>query len=96
MRFPYVQELVLVNTHPELSAKYEILAQEDSTTEIATYEGLPSLGAIPPNCHHPVKIQLTSDKLGSFRLPMHVSIRGSVEPPLQVKFRHISMLMCCR
>ena len=84
VRYPYVREIVLVNPHPELSAKYEILAQEETALDIAALEGLPPIGAIPPNSQHPIKIQLTSDKLGSFRIPLHVAIRGSIEPPLQV------------
>ena len=83
VRFPYTQDLVLVNEDPELSAKYEIIAQDPSTFQIASYEAIPPVGSVPPNSETKVKIRTIGEKLGNFRLPLMLQISGSVEPPLQ-------------
>lgn len=38
---------------------------------------------VPPGGRAEVKLWLTCEKIGSFRLPVTVEIKGSVEPPLQ-------------
>uniref|UniRef100_A0A7S2QVW6 MSP domain-containing protein n=2 Tax=Triparma pacifica TaxID=91992 RepID=A0A7S2QVW6_9STRA len=83
IRFPYTRDLVLVNEDPELSAKYEIISQDPSTFQIATYEAIPPIGSVPPNSETKVKIKTIGEKLGNFRLPLMLQISGSVEPPLQ-------------
>ena len=83
IRFPYTEELILVNDDPELSAKYEVIAQDPSTFMIASYEAIPPIGSVPPNSETRVKIRVIGEKLGNFRLPLMLSIAGSVEPPLQ-------------
>ena len=49
IRFPYTRDLVLVNEDPELSAKYEIISQDPSTFQIASYEAIPPIGSVPPS-----------------------------------------------
>jgi len=83
IRFPYTQELTLVNTDPVLSAKYEVISQDPSTLSIASYEAIPPVGSVPPNTTTKVAIKVIGEKLGNFRLPVMLSIAGSVEPPLQ-------------
>ena len=83
IRFPYTRDLVLVNEDPELSAKYEIISQDPSTFQIASYEAIPPIGSVPPNSETKVKIKTIGEKLGNFRLPLMLQISGSVEPPLQ-------------
>ncbi|GMH58813.1 hypothetical protein TrST_g5240 [Triparma strigata] len=83
IRFPYTEELILVNDDPDLSAKYEVIAQDPATTAIASYETIPPVGSVPPNSETKVKIRAIGEKLGNFRLPLMLSIAGSVEPPLQ-------------
>jgi hypothetical protein len=90
VRYPYDRELTIVNTHPELPAKYEILPQEEGFMELATFQGMPPIGPVPPGSEIKVTVRLISDKLGSFRMPMHLATRGSVEPPMQVNILALS------
>ena len=60
-----------------------MIAQDPSTLSIASYEAIPPVGSVPPNGSTKVKIKVIGEKLGQFRLPVMVSIAGSVEPPLQ-------------
>ena len=83
IRFPYTEELTLVNTDTQLSAKYEVISQDPSTLSIASYEAIPPVGSVPPSGSTKVKIKVVGEKLGQFRLPVMLSIAGSVEPPLQ-------------
>ena len=83
IRFPYTQELILVNNDPHLSASYEVISQDPGTTMIAAYEAIPPVGSVPPNSETAIKIRTVGEKLGQFRLPIMISIAGSIEPPLQ-------------
>lgn len=49
-----------------------LLLQEELSLEYATFEGLPPVGAVPPNSEHRVKVRLTTERLGSFRIPLQV------------------------
>lgn len=51
------------------------MKQEELSLEYATFEGLPPVGAVPPNSEHRVKVRLTTERLGSFRIPLQVSNR---------------------
>lgn len=84
LRFPYDRELVFINNDKELSANYQIIPQDESTMEMATFEVLPPMGPIPPDCELKVKVRLVAEKLGSFRIPLFLQIKGSSKPPMQV------------
>ncbi|KAH8054149.1 hypothetical protein JL720_14520 [Aureococcus anophagefferens] len=79
---PYERELVLVNGHDQLSARYAVAAQEPQTTVVGEYACEPGAGVIPPGGIVRVTVTVRCHKLGNFRLPLTTSIAGSAQPPL--------------
>ncbi|EGB10058.1 hypothetical protein AURANDRAFT_62593 [Aureococcus anophagefferens] len=82
LRYPYERELVLVNGHDQLSARYAVAAQEPQTTVVGEYACEPGAGVIPPGGIVRVTVTVRCHKLGNFRLPLTTSIAGSAQPPL--------------
>jgi len=82
-RFPYELSLSLVNTSNELCAKFAVVPQEQSTKAVAEFYAEPSEGSIPAGEEGTVTIRLVCVKLGQFRLPLSVTVAGSVLPPMQ-------------
>jgi hypothetical protein len=83
IRYPYTKDLILVNSDPHLSATYTVIPQDPSTTVIASYEAIPPTGCVPPASETAIQIKTYGEKLGQYRLPVMISVAGSVEPPLQ-------------
>jgi hypothetical protein len=81
MRYPYQQTMTLVN-ESDLQAKYEVVAQDEHSQAVASYEADAFRGAIPAFSQHEITLTMVCEKLGNIRLPVHVRIAGSSEPPL--------------
>ena len=82
VRYPYDQELTLVNASPDLRGKFQVVAQEDATKVVAEFVAEPPSGEIPAGGVTKVRIRLVCMKLGQFRLPVFATVAGSVLPPL--------------
>jgi hydrocephalus-inducing protein len=82
IRFPYELELVLANTSAELKARFAVVPQEPATKGVAEFVAEPSEGTIQGGQEGVVRIRLVSVRLGQFRLPLQVTIAGSVLPPI--------------
>eukprot|EP00935_MAST-01C_sp_MAST-1C-sp1_P000586 g586.t1 len=81
MRYPYQQTMTLVN-ESDLQAKYEVVAQDEHSQAVASYEADSFKGAIAPYSQHEVTLTMVCEKLGNIRLPVHIRIAGSDKPPL--------------
>ena len=53
------------------------------STNIATYEAIPSVGFVERNGSVKIIIRMTPGKLGTFKIPVLIAIAGSVDPPIQ-------------
>eukprot|EP01034_Spumella_vulgaris_P022205 gene22205-28319_t len=83
IRYPYERELRLTNLSSEVHTKFEILPQPKQTRSVATYETDPQVAVIEPSGTVVVKIRLVAQKLGPFKVPMILTVAGSLEPPIQ-------------
>jgi len=83
LRYPYTADFVLINMSTVVRTKYEMLPQQPHTTSIATFEADPPVGFIDPGESVVVKVRLVVDKLGQAKVPIAVTVAGSLEPPLQ-------------
>ena len=83
IRYPYERELKLTNMSKDVHTKFEIAPQAKQTKSLASFETEPSVAIIEPGDSMKVKVRLVAQKLGSFKLPMMISVVGSQEPPMQ-------------
>jgi hydrocephalus-inducing protein len=83
LRYPYITDFVLMNSSQVVRTKFEILPQQAHTTSIATFEADPSVGFIEPGESFVVKVKILIDKLGQSKVPIALTIAGSLEPPIQ-------------
>ena len=83
LRYPYVQEFVLFNASNTVRTKYEILPQAEYSKVVAEYEPDPAIGFIEPGESTTVKIRVIAEKLGQGRVPISLTVAGSLEPPVQ-------------
>jgi hypothetical protein len=88
IRSPYEKELTLISLSTTVHTKFEILPQMEYTKTIAVFEPMPAISFVEPGGTMKVLIRMTPVKLGQFKIPVMVSIGGSVDPPLQ------SLLSC--
>jgi hypothetical protein len=71
------------STSDTAHTKFEILPLIEYTKDIATFEAFPPVSFVEPGGAMKITIRLTPLKLGQFKIPLIVSIAGSVDPPLQ-------------
>ena len=83
LRYPYEEELILYNMSDIVHTKFEFLPQMPYTKSIATYEMEPSSGVIEPGDSMRIKIRLVTLKLGQIKIPIMLTVAGSVESPIQ-------------
>jgi hypothetical protein len=83
LKYPYVQEFLLINASQTIRTKFEIQPQLDYTKSTAGYEADPAIGFIEPGESMVVNIRLIAEKLGQGKVPLSLTVAGSLEPPIQ-------------
>lgn len=84
LRYPHKQTLEVENRSPNLFGRFEIGEQDDHSRAIATYTASEFRGVVRPNDKVRVDIDLACEKIGSIRLPMLITVPGSIDLPLAV------------
>ena len=84
LRYPYSQELQLVNNGDQ-PARYTVLPQDAHHTFVAAYRGTPSSGTVPARGSATVAVSFKAMQLGPISVPLHVKISGQNTPPLLIE-----------
>eukprot|EP00397_Hematodinium_sp_SG-2012_P000030 GEMP01000030.1.p1 GENE.GEMP01000030.1~~GEMP01000030.1.p1 ORF type:complete len:4608 (+),score=1069.56 GEMP01000030.1:10-13833(+) len=79
IRYPFHQTLTLHNTSA-LPAKFEILGQDDPSKVLAEFDADQMVGSVPPASSHMITVTLTTNKIGSIRIPFYIRILGHNVP----------------
>lgn len=83
IRYPYERELLLVNTHDLLSARFEMSTQDPQTSMFGEFSCSPESSVVPPGSKRAINVTLRCNRLGHVRLGLTTTICGSAQPPLQ-------------
>ncbi len=84
LRYPYSQELQLVNNGDQ-PARYTVLPQDAHHTFVAAYRGTPNSGTVPARGTATVTVSFKAMQLGPISVPLHVKISGQNTPPLLIE-----------
>jgi len=84
LRYPYSQELQLVNNGDQ-PARYTVLPQDAHHTFVAAYRGTPSSGTVPARGAATVTVSFKAMQLGPISVPLYVNISGQNNPPLLIE-----------
>ena len=83
LRYPYVQEMTLINQSNVVETKVTVLPQQPFSRGVAIYTADPEVVVVPVGGTKTIKFNFQSEKLGSFKVPVTLVVSGSQEPPIQ-------------
>lgn len=91
IRYPYEQEMTLINNSNVVETKCTILPQQQFSKSVAKYTVEPETVVVPIGGSSNVKFTFHSEKLGNFKIPVVLVIAGSQEPPMQASISCVSV-----
>ena len=83
LKYPYVEDFVLINPSQSVRTKFDIQPQLAASKALASFEPDPATGFIEPGESMAVKVRLIPEKLGPSKVPITLTVAGSLEPPMQ-------------